>query len=115
MSCEILIYNVAVRRKFKKNKTLDFFDDHENIVPFRKNKKEELKQKLVNSGYKEICERNGIVSYEHSNDHSEMVTLTNKFLQFKSIGNSDIIYKLSEEIIGDKLLARYDPQSGNWD
>lgn len=116
MNYEIIlyVYDVNVRRLHKKNPSLDFFELYENITPFKKDKKEELKRKLLEFGYIIHEEINGMISLKLENDNHQSVLLTNRTLRFSTTGDIFEMSKTVSKFVDDKFLAIYNPQTASW-
>ena len=116
MNYEIIlfVYSVEVRRWHKKHKTIDFFEDYENITKFKAEKKKELLHKLLLFGYKIKGEINGMISLSLANDDSQKAMLTNRTLRFSTTGDATQLRLYVAEFLDDKTLSIYHPQTESW-
>ncbi len=117
MSYEIIlyIYNVEVRRKHKKDNSIDFFEYYENLIPFKKDKKEELKNFLIDIGFQIVQEINGMISFKLQEDNGQTALLTNRSLRFSTTGDIFEMSKIVSKFTNDKFLAIYNPQTERWE
>ena len=117
MSYEIIlyIYNVEVRRKHKKDNSIDFFEYYENLIPFKKDKKEELKNFLIDIGFQIVQEINGMISFKFQENNDQTALLTNRSLRFSTAGDIFEMSKIVSKFTNDKFLAIYNPQTERWE
>ncbi len=117
MSYEIIlyIYNVEVRLRHKKDNSIDFFEYYENLIPFKKDKKEELKKVLIDIGFQIVQEINGMISFQYTEDTGQTALLTNRSLRFSTTGDVFEMSKIVSKFTTDKFLAIYNPQTERWE
>ena len=117
MSYEIIlyIYTVEVRLRNKKDNSIDFFEYYENLIPFKKDKKEELKKVLIDIGFQIVQEINGMISFKYTEDTGQTALLTNRSLRFSTTGDVFEMSKIVSKFTTDKFLAIYNPQTERWE
>lgn len=115
MSYDVHLYREEVKENYEKNNSDNFFEDENNLLAFSPDKKEEIKERLLNYDYVIDSEKDGHISFSHADDDSQSVLLTNHAVYFSTTGDIFDITMTASEFTDDGYLAKYDPQNGCWE
>ena len=117
MSYSIYLFRKEVKDKQLQSTDEDFFESETNLVPFSKDQKDYLKNRLLK--YKYILWRetsDGYIHFDFADDDSISVLLTNCGLYFWSTGEG--IFEISmtaSEFTDTGEFLKFDPQDGGWE
>lgn len=117
MSYDIQLYRVETKEKEQQYSGDDFWDNEDNLVPFTKEQKQELYERLEDYDYE--FQRNSEYGAEFLHEEYGEALLCDKALYFTtSIFDEDIIFEvglIASEFTDTDEFAKYDPQQEGWE
>jgi len=117
MSYDIGIYRIETKIKEQESKQKDFFEDEKNLIPFSKEQKESLIQRLFKYNFNKTNENNFGIEFLNT-EYETLALLTKTTLYFQASWNEESIFEVgmtASEFTDTGEYAKYDPQNGEWE
>lgn len=118
MSYTVTIYRTEVRTRQRTYEKDDFFENHENLLPFTPEQKQYLENQLLNYGYIAQPDNATDIKFEHKKLKGVTALLTNHALYFQSGFTEQGVFEISmttSEFTETDEFVKYDPQNDGWE